>query len=198
MFTGLVQDIGEIERVTPLKEGVRLAIKVSTLDLEREKMGASICCSGCCLTVTRKTANVFEVDVSAETLSKTNLGAWRHGTRVNLEPSLRMGDELGGHLVYGHVDALAELSEIREEGESMRLTVTPPLELMRFIAPKGSITLDGISLTVNEVEARSFGVNIIPHTWERTTLADRKVGDKLNIEIDMLARYVARMIGQEP
>lgn len=198
MFTGLVQDIGEIEQVTPLEEGVRLTIKVSALDLEREKIGASICCSGCCLTVTGKTANVFEVDVSAETLSKTNLGAWRQNSRVNLEPSLRMGDELGGHLVYGHVDALAELSDIREEGESMRLTITPPPELMRFIAPKGSIALDGVSLTVNEVDTHSFGVNIIPHTWERTTLADRKVGDKLNIEIDMLARYVARMIGQEP
>lgn len=198
MFTGLVQDIGEIERVTPLEEGVCITIKVNALDLSREKIGASICCSGCCLTVTEKAGNVFEVDVSAETLSKTNLGAWRKGSRVNLEPSLRMGDELGGHLVYGHVDALAELSDMREEGESMRLSITPPLELMRFIAPKGSITLDGISLTVNEVDTKSFGVNIIPHTWEHTTLADRKVGDKLNIEIDMLARYVARMIGQEP
>lgn len=198
MFTGLVQDVGTIERITALDEGVRATIKVSALDLAREKIGASICCSGCCLTVTKKKGNIFEVDVSAETLSKTNLDAWHQGCRVNLEPSLRMGDELGGHLVYGHVDALAEITGMWEEGESVRLTITPPLDLMRFIAPKGSITLDGISLTVNEVDARSFGVNIIPHTWERTTLADRKVGDRLNIEIDMLARYVARMIGQEP
>ena len=198
MFTGLVQDIGKIEQITSLEEGVRIAIKVNALDLSCEKIGASICCSGCCLTVTEKTGDVFHVDASAETLSKTNLGAWSQGSRVNLEPSLRMGDELGGHLVYGHVDALAEITGMREEGESIRLTITPPIEIMRFIAPKGSITLDGISLTVNEVDKRSFGVNIIPHTWERTTLADRKLGDKLNIEIDMLARYVARMIGQEP
>jgi len=198
MFTGLVQDIGCIERITPLETGVRMTIRVNTLPLGREKVGASICCSGCCLTVTEKNDNAFHVDVSSETLSKTKLGDWSQGTKINLEPSLRMGDELGGHLVYGHVDALAEVTAIREEGESTRLTVTPPYGLMRFITPKGSITLDGISLTVNEVDAGSFGVNIIPHTWERTTLSDCKVGDKLNIEVDMLARYVARMIGQEP
>ena len=195
MFTGLIQDIGEIASITPLDEGVRMAIRVNALNLNKEKIGASICCSGCCLTVIDKKDDIFQVDVSAETLSKTNLGTWQQGMQINLEPSLRMGDELGGHLVYGHVDALAELSEIREEGESMRLSLTPSLELMRFIAPKGSITLEGISLTVNEVDARSFGVNIIPHTWERTTLAKCKIGDKLNMEVDMLARYVARLIG---
>lgn len=196
MFTGLIQDIGDIISITPLQEGVRMAIRVNALDLAKEKIGASICCSGCCLTIIDKTDDMFHVDVSAETLSKTNLNTWKEGMHVNLEPSLRIGDELGGHLVYGHVDALAEVTSIREEGESMRLTITPPSELMPLIAPKGSITLDGISLTVNEVNQNSFGVNIIPHTWEHTTLSERQEGDRLNIEIDMLARYVARMIGQ--
>ena len=197
MFTGLIQDIGTIATIQPLQQGIRLQIETGgSLDLTREKIGASICCSGCCLTVTEKTDTAFTVDVSAETLSKTTLGGWEPGDPINLEPSLRLGDELGGHLVYGHVDGLAEVTRIQPDGESIRLVIKPQADFMRYIAPKGSIALDGISLTVNEVSPTDFGVNIIPHTMDQTTLKHRKVGDKLNIEIDMLARYVARVIGQ--
>ncbi|MAE50225.1 MAG: riboflavin synthase [Micavibrio sp.] len=197
MFTGLIQDIGTITAIKPLQQGIRLQIATGgSLDLAREKIGASICCSGCCLTVTEKTDTAFTVDVSAETLSKTNLADWTVGDHINLEPSLRLGDELGGHLVYGHVDGVAEVTDIQPDGESIRLVITPQAEFMRYIAPKGSITLDGISLTVNEVGQSNFGVNIIPHTMDQTTLKHRKPGDKVNIEIDMLARYVARVIGQ--
>ncbi len=192
MFTGLIQDIGIIREIT--KDGDwRIVIKTG-MDMGALSMGASIACGGCCLTVMEKTADSFAVEVSAESLAKTNIGAWVEGRRVNLEPSLKMGDELGGHFVFGHVDGLAELSDIRKEGGSHRLTIKSPAALMSYIASKGSIALDGISLTVNEVGADSFGVNIIPHSWAHTTLSDRVVGDKMNIEIDMLARYVARQM----
>ena len=195
MFTGLIQDIGTISSVQRLGDDVRLRISCG-LDLAREKLGASIACSGVCLTVVDKGGKWFDVEVSSETLSKTTIGSWNEGDHINLESSLRMGDELGGHFVFGHVDALAVLSAIAPDGESKRLTITPPSELMPYIAPKGSISLDGISLTVNEVGDDSFGVCIIPHTWERTTLSRRVAGDKINIEIDMLARYVARQMGK--
>lgn len=193
MFTGLIQDIGIVQAVMPQDGSVALKIRTPRMDLSREKIGASIACSGCCLTVTEKGDDWFSVIVSNETLDKTAIGAWKIGDLINLEPSLRLGDELGGHLVYGHIDGLAKLTRIKEDGDSYRLTIEPPDDLMRFIAPKGSIALDGISLTVNEVNTKTFGVNIIPHTWMHTNLSQRKDGDHLHIEIDMLARYVARL-----
>ena len=134
------------------------------------------------------------MDVSAETLSKTTIGEWQTGSKVNLEPSLHLGDELGGHFVFGHVDGLAALQSVEQEGDSHRLKISVPQELAQFIAPKGSVSLDGVSLTVNEVEGAVFGVNIVPHTWAHTTLGQKQPGDRLNIEIDMLARYVARQM----
>jgi riboflavin synthase len=156
-------------------------------------MGASICCSGCCLTVVDKGQGWFAVDVSAESLSKTNLGAWHEGNRINLERALRMGDELGGHVVSGHVDGVGTIVSVTPEGDSQRFRFRVPKELARFIAPKGSVAVNGTSLTVNEVEGCDFGVNIIPHTQAVTTWGHAKAGDAVNIEIDMLARYVARL-----
>ncbi len=193
MFTGIIQDIGTIRTVD--SSGGDLRFEISTkLDLSNVEDGASICCSGCCLTVVKKTKDSFFVDISRESLDKTILGQWEEGTKINLERSLKLGDELGGHFVFGHVDAVTEIADIREEGGSHRMMIKTPESLTRFIASKGSVALDGISLTVNEVTDASFGVNIIPHTWDVTTLGSRKVGDKINIEIDMLARYVARSL----
>ena len=192
MFTGLIQDIGRVRSIS--KDGDWRIVIETGLDLSGVEIGASIACSGCCLTVVEKTDNSFGVDVSAESLFKTGIGKWQDGTPVNLEPSLKLGDELGGHIVSGHVDGQAELIEVKEDGDSFRLKFKAPEELAAFIAPKGSIALDGISLTVNEVEGNVFGVNIIPHTWVHTSLSTRKEGDYLNIEIDMLARYVARQL----
>lgn len=198
MFTGLIQDIGTIQAITEQDQGRRITIGVQALALSREKIGASIACAGCCLTVVAMDERSFQVEVSKETLDKTMIGQWDIGRKINLEASLRMGDELGGHLVYGHVDGLAHITSIRQEGESTRLTITPPKEMMPYFAPKGSVTLDGISLTVNEVGDESFGVNIIPHTAAHTTLGSAQQGDFMHIEIDMLARYVARMLGKQP
>ncbi|MCB1839715.1 MAG: riboflavin synthase, partial [Alphaproteobacteria bacterium] len=191
MFTGIVQDIGTVRCVDRTRGDLRFEIKTN-LNLESVPLGASICCSGCCLTVVEKTVDSFSVDVSAETLSKTSLGEWKEGTQVNLEPSLKMGDELGGHFVFGHIDAVTRIIESKPEGDSHRLKIALSAETAPFIAPKGSVALDGISLTVNEVKKDYFGVNIIPHTWEKTTLGQKIADDKLNIEIDMLARYVSR------
>ncbi len=195
MFTGIITDMGTVLRVDDTRGDKRFEIGTSW-DMSDVPMGASIACSGCCLTVIAKTKNSFSVDVSAETLSKTNLGQWEQGTRINLESSLKFGDELGGHLVSGHVDGLAEIVSITRDGDSHRLKIRAPQDLKQFIAPKGSIALDGISLTVNEVDDDVFGINIIPHTWDVTTIGARKVGDKINMEIDMLARYVARILGK--
>ena len=192
MFTGLIQDIGSVRSIE--KDGDWRIVIETTLDMTRHEIGASIACSGCCLTVVDKGDDWFAVDVSAESLSKTGIGNWDIGVGVNLEPSLRLGDEMGGHIVSGHVDGLAELIDIKEEGDSKRLKIKVPQGFAQYIAPKGSVALDGISLTVNDVEEDVFGVNIIPHTWEHTTLSDRKTGDCLNFEIDMLARYVARQL----
>lgn len=172
---------------------LRLAIATG-LDVSGTVVGASICCSGCCLTVVEKAGDVFFVDVSAETLAKTQIGSWGPGTKVNLESALRLGDELGGHVVSGHVDGLARIVRIDAEGGSHRVLIEAPEALAGFVAPKGSICLDGVSLTVNEVDGRSFGVNVIPHTWAVTTLGLWKVGDAVHMEADMLARYVARMM----
>lgn len=193
MFTGLVQDIGTVLSVDKASGDVRVRISTE-IDLSRETIGASIACAGCCLTVVEKGADWFDADVSAESLSKTNIGAWTQGTRVNIEPSLRLGDEMGGHIVSGHIDGVARLESVTPEGDSYRLSISVPSALAPFIAAKGSVALDGISLTVNEVDGSTFGVNIIPHTWENTTLGGAKAGQGLHIEIDMLARYVARML----
>ncbi len=193
MFTGLVQDIGIIRNIDSSRGDLRIEIETN-MNMSKVQMGASICCSGCCLTVVQKTKNSFFVDVSAESLDKTIIGAWEVMTRVNLEPSLKVGDELGGHFVSGHVDATTEILSITKDGGSHRLKIAYPKDLGQYITAKGSITIDGISLTVNELDNTGFGVNIIPHTWDNTTLSDRKVGDKVNIEIDMLARYVSRII----
>lgn len=196
MFTGIITAQGTITSVDKTRGDARFVID-TPWDMAPVPMGASIACSGCCLTVVEKTASSFTVDVSEESLSKTSLRQWGEGTKINLESSLKFGDELGGHLVSGHVDGLATLVGITPEGDSHRLKIRVPQSLKQFIAPKGSVALDGISLTVNEVEDDVFGVNIIPHTWVVTTLGQRKVGDVLNLEVDMLARYVARILGTQ-
>lgn len=193
MFTGLVQDIGIVRGLDESRGDLRVEIETQ-MNLSVIPLGASVCCSGCCLTVVDKSKNTFAADVSGETLNRANLGAWRIMTRVNLEPSLKMGDELGGHFVFGHVDGVAEILDIRCEGDSHRIDISIPEGLAHLVAEKGSVAVDGISLTVNAVSQKAFGVNIVPHTWQKTTLSDRRIGDKVNIEVDMLARYVARMM----
>lgn len=195
MFTGIITAIGVVAAIDPIGGGhdMRLAIDTPQGWLAGAEIGASIACSGCCLTVVTLEESRFTVEVSAESLSKTTLGQWRVGTRINMERALKMGDEMGGHVVSGHVDGLAEvLSETPENG-STRWMFQLPDGLARFVAPKGSVTVDGVSLTVNEVDGASFGVNVIPHTTAVTTLGELQPGRKVNIEIDMLARYVARL-----
>ncbi|MFO6465818.1 riboflavin synthase [Jannaschia sp. KMU-145] len=195
MFTGIITDIGTIralDRRGDLRVRIGTAYDAAGID-----MGASIACDGCCLTVVDRGTDAeghwFDVDVSGESLSKTALGAWTEGTRVNLERSLRVGDELGGHIVSGHVDGVAEILSVVPEGDSIRYRFAAPTALARFIAPKGSVALNGTSLTVNEVEGVEFGVNLIPHTQEVTTWGTAAPGDRVNLEIDTLARYVARL-----
>jgi riboflavin synthase len=190
MFTGIVTHIGRVADVAA-RGDTRLVIEAAFE--AAPALGASIACAGCCLTVVETGPGRFAVDASAETLSLTTLGAWMPGTRVNLERALKVGDELGGHIVSGHVDGLARLVSVSPEGGSHRLVIEAPEALARFIAPKGSVALDGVSLTVNSVEGRRFGVNIIPHTWSATTLGGLQPGQAMNLEIDMLARYVARL-----
>lgn len=185
--------MGTVRRVDRTRGDLRFEI-ATQMNLEKIPLGASICCSGCCLTVTEKGKKSFFVDVSAETLNKTSLGEWVEGSTVNLEPSLKIGDEIGGHFVFGHVDDVSKIMEIKPDGGSHRLKISLPRLLSASIAPKGSVALDGVSLTVNEVEKEFFGVNIIPHTWTKTSLGQKKVGDRLNLEVDMLARYVARAL----
>lgn len=191
MFTGIVTDIGRVRSVRHTDRDRRYEIE-TVWDTASIDLGASISHAGCCLTVTEKGEGWFAVEVSGETLSKTKLGDWAEDTRVNLERAAKLGDELGGHIVSGHVDGLGEVISITPEGGSHRIVVEAPAPLHRFIAPKGSITVDGVSLTVNGVQERRFDLNIIPHTWDATTLGGLKVGDKVNLEIDMLARYLAR------
>lgn len=191
MFTGIVTDIGRVRSVRQTDRDRRYEVE-TVWDTASIDLGASISHAGCCLTVTEKGEGWFAVEVSGETLSKTKLGDWVENTRVNLERAAKLGDELGGHIVSGHVDGLGEVVSITPEGGSHRIVVEAPAPLHRFIAPKGSITVDGVSLTVNGVQERRFDLNIIPHTWDATTLGGLKVGDKVNLEIDMLARYLAR------
>lgn len=191
MFTGIITDIGTlIARETRGDVHFRVRTEYNTASIA---IGASIACSGVCLTVVQKGPDWFAVDVSAETISRTVLADWKEGSRINLERSLKVGDELGGHIVSGHVDGVAEVVDTAREGESLRVLFRAPDALAPFIAEKGSITIDGASLTVNSVEGATFGVNLIPHTQDVTTLGALKTGDHVNVEIDTLARYVARL-----
>ena len=192
MFTGIITAIGQIEE---LKDTADRWLKITTpWACDTIDLGASIACSGVCLTVVERADNWFAVEVSAESLSRTTIGGWQKGSRINLERALRLGDELGGHIVSGHVDGLAIIETITPIGDSHKLDIRVPEALSKFIAEKGSVTLDGVSLTVNEVEGSCFGVNIIDHTWTHTTLGHATIGQQLNLEIDMLARYVSRLI----
>ena len=204
MFTGIVTDVGTI-RAIEQRGDTRLVITTS-YPVERVEIGASIACSGVCLTVVDKGrdadgAGWFAVDASAETMNCSTLSGCKPGKAINLERPLRLGDELGGHIVSGHVDGVARIVEMRPEGDSIRYTFAPPRELLRYIAPKGSVALDGVSLTVNEIADQkgsgSFGVNIIPHTQQATTFGKLAVGDQVNIEVDTVARYVARLAQAE-
>ncbi len=193
MFTGIITDVGTLEA----REGGRFSIACAFAP-DTINIGASIACDGCCLTVTdvvrRDGGSVFAIDASAETLSRTTLGEWKRGRRINLERSLRMSDELGGHLVTGHIDALAEIVAATPDGASTRFEIETPREVAPFIAPKGSVALDGTSLTVNEVEGNRFSINLIPHSLAVTTWGEKQAGDRLNLEIDLMARYVARLL----
>ena len=191
MFTGLITDMGAVTG-REMRGDTRFTISCHC-DMDGVETGASIACSGACLTVVEKGADWFAVDVSAETLDKTKLGDWQIGSPVNLERPLKVGDELGGHIVSGHVDGVAEIIDVRPEGDSIRYTFQAPTELARYVASKGSVALDGVSLTVNKVEGDTFGVNIIPHTQQMTTFGSTQVGDRVNLEIDVLVRYVARL-----
>jgi len=194
MFTGIITAIGTIREIQPIGAGQDMRLIIGTpWDTSEIALGASIACQGCCLTVIERADDWFAVEVSAESIAKTNIGGWRAGSRINLERALKLGDELGGHLVSGHVDGTGVLLSRHNDNASLRLSFDAPRDLARFIAPKGSITIDGVSLTVNEVEGTGFGVNIIPHTAEATTLGLLAAGDRVHLEIDMLARYLARL-----
>jgi riboflavin synthase len=191
MFTGIVTDIGtiaQLEQTGDLRARIKTGYDTAGID-----MGASIASDGVCLTVIALGDDWYDVQISAETVSKTNVGAWTLGKRVNLERALKVGDELGGHIVSGHVDGVAEVVSILDEGDSTRVQLRAPAELSKFIAPKGSVALNGTSLTVNEVQGDIFGINFIPHTKDVTTWGDVALGDAVNLEIDTLARYVARL-----
>ena len=202
MFTGIVTDIGTIEKITPLNEGLRLRVS-SNYDPQTIDIGASISHAGVCLTVTAlpdqgSNQRWHEVEAWEEALRLTTAGVWSEGTRLNLERALKVGDELGGHIVSGHIDAMAEIITVEQEGDATRFTLRAPDEYARFIAPKGSVALDGTSLTVNRVEGAEFDVLIIRHTQEVTTWGARKAGDKVNLEIDTMARYAARLAEFQP
>jgi riboflavin synthase len=195
MFTGIITDVGTVRGIA--RDGdtrfeIRTGYDMATVDI-----GASIACSGVCLTVIETGADWFAVQASGETLDKTTLSGWTVGARMYLERALKVGDELGGHIVSGHVDGVGEVVSIRDDGESKRFVFRVPAALKAFMAPKGSVAVDGVSLTVNEVEGDTFGVNIIPHTQQVTLFGDYAPGSKVNLEIDMLARYVARLLERE-
>jgi riboflavin synthase len=193
VFTGIVQSLGQIARLERRAGDVELQIDASGIGSGRLELGASVCVQGVCLTVTRQLERGFSADVSRETLACTTLGAVSVGDTVNLEPAVRAGDALGGHLVSGHVDGVGRLTDTRPDGRSTRLEFEIPPELARYVASKGSICIDGVSLTVNAVDGPRFGVNLIPHTLEATTLGALKPGAHVNVEVDMLARYLERL-----
>ncbi len=191
MFTGIITDIGEVRELTQrgdLRARIGTAYDTGGVDL-----GASIACNGVCLTAVELGEGFFDVEISAESVAKTNISSWVVGSKLNLERALKVGDELGGHIVSGHVDGVAVITHMHDEGDSTRFTFEAPEALAKFIAPKGSVALNGTSLTVNEVDGCTFGVNIIPHTKDATTWGTAAVGDAINLEIDTLARYVARL-----
>lgn len=196
MFTGIITDIGivtEIEQRGDTRFTLATAFDVDTIDI-----GASIACAGACMTVVEKRLGHFTIDVSAESLSRTTLKDWKIGTHVNLERSLKVGDELGGHWVTGHVDGLGHIASLHEEGDSLRVAITLPQELLVYMAEKGSATVDGVSLTVNSVSHKNIYLNLIPHTQQVTTLGGLQVGDAVNIEVDTIARYVKRLLPPIP
>ncbi len=193
MFTGIVTDIGEVKEARHGNGGLVLTV-ATAYETSAIALGASIGCSGVCLTVVTKERGLFTVEASAETLACSTLGDWREGTRINLEQAMKLGDEMGGHLVLGHVDGVAKIVDQRPDGESVRFTFEAPANLAPYIASKGSVALDGVSLTVNEVDGATFGVNIIPHTLSHTVLGDAGPGTRMNLEIDLIARYVERLL----
>ena len=194
MFTGIITDLGRVREIRQTTDGDDRRILIETAyDTAGIALGASIACAGPCLTVVETGPNWFAVDVSGETMARTTIGGWQAGSRINLERALSIGDELGGHLVTGHIDGVGQLQARRDDGESVRMEFAAPAGLMKFIAGKGSISIDGVSLTVNEVGPDSFGVNLIPHTLSLTTLGEMAPGAAVNLEIDLLARYVARL-----
>ena len=193
MFTGIIEAVGHIKTLTPKSGDMRLGIDTGTLDMGDVQLGDSIAVNGVCLTVVEFNDQGFSADVSNETLSKSILGNANTGTPVNLEKALRLGDRLGGHIVSGHVDGIGKVSDLTIDARSWRFVVTPPKALMKYIAPKGSITINGISLTVNNVMADRFDVNIVPHTLQCTTMESLQVGDPVNLEIDVLARYLEQL-----
>ncbi|MGC2854232.1 riboflavin synthase [Novispirillum sp. DQ9] len=196
MFTGIITDLGRVRRVERKGGDARFEF-ATAYDMGGVAIGASIACNGVCLTVIEKGDGWFAVDASAETLSKTTLGAWEEGTAVNFERALAVGDELGGHIVSGHVDGVATVVAVEPFGESVRYTFEAPQALKKYVAPKGSVALDGVSLTVNEVDDARFGINVIPHTQQVTTFGGLVPGARVNMEIDMLARYVARLMDKD-
>lgn len=194
MFTGIITDLGRLREIRQTADGDDRRILIETAyDTDGIALGASIACAGTCLTMVETGPDWFAVDVSGETMARTTIGGWQAGSRINLERALCIGDELGGHLVTGHIDGVGQLQARRDDGKSVRMEFGAPAALMRFIAEKGSISVDGVSLTVNQVEKSGFGVNIIPHTLAATTLGEIAPGAAVNLEIDLLARYVARL-----
>jgi len=196
MFTGIVQDLGRVLLIEPRAGDTCLSIEADRLEVDRIAIGDSICVQGCCLTAVQIAGKSFRADLSRETLALTTLGELRTGARVNLEPSLRAGEPLGGHLVSGHVDGIARVVAIAEDARSRRVVIEAPPELARYIARKGSVAIDGVSLTVNEIDGARFGVNLIPHTLSVTTLGSLRAGTRVNLEVDPIARYVERLVGE--
>ena len=194
MFTGIIEAVGTIESITPRSGDVELVISVAELDMSDVALGDSIAVNGVCLTAVHKTETSFRADVSNETLDKSTLSHAKVGTRVNLEKALQLGDRLGGHLVSGHVDGIGEVTGRTQDSRSWRFEISPPRALLKYIAPKGSITINGISLTVNTVENDRFDVNIVPHTLQCTTMQSLQAGDPVNLEIDVLARYLEQLM----
>ena len=194
MFTGIVQDVGRVLASESRGGDVRLTIGCERLDLASARVGDSLCVQGCCLTAIELGAKTFSADVSRETLTLTTLGDLQPGAAVNLEPALRAGDPLGGHLVSGHIDGVGRVTAVESEARSQRLTIAAPAGLARYLATKGSVAVDGVSLTINSVEGASFGVNIIPHTQSATTLGQLAAGARVNLEVDQIARYVQRLM----
>lgn len=197
MFTGIVQSVGEVRAITPRNGDVELSISAPGLGLESVALGDSISVSGCCLTVTRLDGSTFAADASLETLNVTTLGSWRAGQRINLEKALCAGQPLGGHYVTGHIDGIATVASLAKDGRSIRVEFDVPAALARYVARKGSVCIDGVSLTVNEVEGTRFGVNLIPHTLEVTTLGSLVPAGRVNLEVDIIARYLERL-GTQP